>query len=420
MEKKKILIITFTVPFPAVDGGKISVYGTVNYLRRFFSITLLFRIHHEDDRGNVERLKSLWPEVTIIAIDNIRQKKAWKKYLKISMPHNPFFGKIAGAFSRKNKAGVLSSQELFPFLPQDRKMADTLEALFRKETFNLIQVEVTYLLNVIHLLPPGPVKVFVQIENRYTLLQDYFQKNNDESLYAKYIVRQAAFTEFALMNEYDYVFALTQKDKEEMSKRLSAEKLFLAPFPVLDNMIAQGEYVYQVPDKIIFLGSQQHKPNADAVEWYMENMHHDIYQKHGLKLYVTGHWSQSFRYRYHACVFTGFVDDVAPLMEKAIMVSPIRMGGGGIRAKALQSMAMRVPLVSTTLGCEGIQNLQDGKNVLIADSARAFISCIDRLVNDPALHRQIVENAHTLIREHYSESAAGEIRRNIYNNILQK
>ena len=87
-----------------------------------------------------------------------------------------------------------------------------MENFFKRKKFDIVQVEVTYLLNLIHILPKDAIKVFVQIENRYSLLADHFMQQKQNDLYSEYIIRNAAFTEFALMNQYDYVFALTQKD----------------------------------------------------------------------------------------------------------------------------------------------------------------------------------------------------------------
>jgi glycosyltransferase involved in cell wall biosynthesis len=78
---------------------------------------------------------------------------------------------------------------------------------------------------------------------------------------------------------------------------------------------------------------------------------------------------------------TGFVDDIRPYIdEAAIMVVPIRIGSG-TRLKILDAMAMGKAIVSTSVGCEGL-NVNDGKDILIADEPEDFANkAIDLLKN---------------------------------------
>ena len=85
-------------------------------------------------------------------------------------------------------------------------------------------------------------------------------------------------------------------------------------------------------------------------------------------------------------VVTGRVDDVRPYMEKAaVYVVPIRIGGG-TRLKIYEAMAMEKPIVSTTIGAEGLP-LRNGKELLLADTAESFAESIVKLLHQPGLAR---------------------------------
>jgi glycosyltransferase involved in cell wall biosynthesis len=81
---------------------------------------------------------------------------------------------------------------------------------------------------------------------------------------------------------------------------------------------------------------------------------------------------------------TGYVDDPTPYFESsALMVVPLR-AGGGMRVKILEALAHGIPVVSTTIGAEGI-DVTAGEHLLIADEPAAFAEAVVRLLRDRAL-----------------------------------
>ncbi|HWP35155.1 MAG TPA: glycosyltransferase [Thermodesulfobacteriota bacterium] len=86
----------------------------------------------------------------------------------------------------------------------------------------------------------------------------------------------------------------------------------------------------------------------------------------------------------------GRVDDVRPYYERAaVVVCPV-LDGGGTRLKVLEAMAMARPVVSTSLGCEGLA-LEAGRHYLRADTPEEFAAQIGRLLDDPGLARRLGE-----------------------------
>jgi glycosyltransferase involved in cell wall biosynthesis len=420
--KSNILIITFTSPYPATDGGKISIFGTVNYLRKYFNITLIFPTKGEKELENVSSLVQLWPDVKIhnVHYKVVILKKGGTFFLikkGIGFCKNLFKNVSESNNCNLNKSEANNSNnkiDFFPFLPIEKRFINYLENLLNQKFYDIIQVEHTMLLNCISILPKASKKIFVQIENRYALLEDYFNSNNDKSLFSKYIIKNAMFTELNLMKEYDYTFSLNKEDKVELSRYMPKGKIFVAPFAILDSMHSKDNENNFEPQKLVFLGSQQHSPNEDAVKWFAE----EICPFVNLKLYVTGKWEKIFIEKYPAVQFTGFIDDLSELMHNSIIISPIRLGGGGIRAKVLQAMAMKCPLISTNLSSMGLESLEHRINIFIANTAKEFISAINQLQNDKDFCKKLILNGYNLVQEYYSEKAVGEIRKEIYYKIL--
>ena len=91
---------------------------------------------------------------------------------------------------------------------------------------------------------------------------------------------------------------------------------------------------------------------------------------------------------------------VINLPDASVFVAPIRMGSG-TRVKILQAMAMGIPVVSTTVGCEGI-DAKDNENICIADSPNLFREKIVRLLNDKNLRDRIAQGGRELVEKKYS------------------
>lgn len=97
---------------------------------------------------------------------------------------------------------------------------------------------------------------------------------------------------------------------------------------------------------------------------------------------------------------TGYVPDIRPWYAKSsVTVVPLR-AGGGTRLKILESMALGRPVVSTSMGCEGLE-VQHGVHLLVADNPLQFASCVTRLLLEPALRDKIAGAARLLMEQRY-------------------
>ncbi len=419
-KKHSILIISYISPYPVTDGGRVSIYGTVNYLRKYFDITLVFGVYSQAEATGTEELKKIWPDVDIRPFIDYRQPGLMKK---IKTPLKKIYGPVKTGIKniiRKQKPVSRSSFRLQPIEIIYKPFVSFIQDILSKKRFDIIQVEYIGLISLINILPEEPKKIFVQIENRFLLLRDMLTTEHEEEFYKNYLVNNARNQEASFMRMYDHVFALNRNDGQIMEKEMNLDNVFVTPYPILDSMMKTQQGEMFKASKILFIGSQAHYPNEDAVKWFVDTMYKEIKRQTGLKLYVTGNWSKEVINKYPGVEFTGFVDDLSDLMNNSIVISPIRIGGGGVRAKVIMAMAMRSPVISTTLCAEGLEELEDGKNILLADTESSIINSIKKLVDNPVLGQNIIENASALIERHYSEKAVGERRRKFYNSILEK
>jgi glycosyltransferase involved in cell wall biosynthesis len=99
------------------------------------------------------------------------------------------------------------------------------------------------------------------------------------------------------------------------------------------------------------------------------------------------------------------VDDVRPhVAAGGVYIVPLRIGGG-TRLKIFEAMAMGRPVVSTTIGAEGLP-VRDGEHIRIADEPQAFADAVVRLIRDCHERRRIGSAARDLVVSRYDWSAA--------------
>jgi glycosyltransferase involved in cell wall biosynthesis len=115
---------------------------------------------------------------------------------------------------------------------------------------------------------------------------------------------------------------------------------------------------------------------------------------------------------------TGRVDDVVPYYRRSsVCVVPLR-AGGGTRLKILEAMALGRPVVSTTIGCEGL-DVVDGEHLLIADSPEQFADKTVRLLTDRASYQRITTKARQLVVDRYDWDVVARQLLEIYSEMTR-
>lgn len=174
-------------------------------------------------------------------------------------------------------------------------------------------------------------------------------------------------------------------------------------------------------DAVVFTGSMDWLPNDDAVVYFAKEILPLIWKKNDkVKFYIVGK-SPSENIRNIAdkdkrIIVTGRVDDVRDFMLRAkVFVVPIRIGGG-TRLKILEAMSMEKPIVSTTVGAEGIAYLH-GEDILIADQPENFADTVLSLMKDDARRKRMGVQARDLVCRAYDWNFVGRKLVKIYEEL---
>jgi glycosyltransferase involved in cell wall biosynthesis len=164
---------------------------------------------------------------------------------------------------------------------------------------------------------------------------------------------------------------------------------------------------------LVFLGSMDWMPNIDAAKFFVQEILPLIKRKFSdVKVVIVGRNPspavKELEQRTDGVHVTGTVDDVRPyLAEAALMIVPLRVGGG-TRIKIYEGMAAGLPVVSTTIGAEGLP-LVDGREVFLADDPAHFADRVCQLLEDEGLRLRLAGNGLELVRRNFSWEAATRV-----------
>jgi O-antigen biosynthesis protein len=156
------------------------------------------------------------------------------------------------------------------------------------------------------------------------------------------------------------------------------------------------------PDTMLFLGSFRHLPNQEGLEWFTRHVLPRILQQRpNARLVVIGSdppQRHSLPGNSNAIELVGFVDDVMePLRRYSLFVCPI-LSGSGVRVKLLEAFASGIPVVSTTIGAEGLAQA-DGEICGLADDPQEFADRAARLLGDRTAARELAIRARDSVVE---------------------
>jgi glycosyltransferase involved in cell wall biosynthesis len=182
-------------------------------------------------------------------------------------------------------------------------------------------------------------------------------------------------------------------------------------------------------NQIVFVGSMNYLPNADAVRWFYNEIFKLIQQQiHPDDDSVGTYTNQDIHFTIvgleppndiieigkDPCVtVTGWVEDVRPYIQNAaVIIVPLRYGSG-TRLKILEAWAMGKAIVSTTLGAEGLP-VKHGENILLADQPNDFATAVSTILHDTATKLKLELSGRKLVENRFSWKSVADSMEQVY------
>jgi glycosyltransferase involved in cell wall biosynthesis len=165
------------------------------------------------------------------------------------------------------------------------------------------------------------------------------------------------------------------------------------------------------PATLLFTGTLAHPPNAEGITWFAERAWPLVRARApGARLLIVGR-DAGRRVRalgeLEGVEFVGAVADMEPSFARATAVVAPLLSGGGTRLKILEAFARGRAVVSTQVGCEGLDVAHE-RELLVADGAEPFAAAVSRLLDDAPLRERLAANGRALVERTYDWRIVGD------------
>jgi glycosyltransferase involved in cell wall biosynthesis len=214
--------------------------------------------------------------------------------------------------------------------------------------------------------------------------------------------------EHCVLPAMDQIFVCSSDDSEKLKALYQCRQITVLPnvYPVPENKAhISGAGIF----RLLFVGTLGYEPNADAILYFCDQIL-PLLRKRApfqFELRIIGdglRLPKEIRKKIAQLpeiIMLGKVDDVGSYYQRAdAAIVPLR-AGGGTRLKILEAFAWQVPVVSTSKGIEGLE-VTDGQHALIADTPLDFARQCAKLMADPSLRDNLIQNAKALVKSKYS------------------
>lgn len=404
----RILFLSQIVPYPPHGGVLQRGYHIIRELAKRHAIHLLAFLHPDvlktPDEVNAARsaLLRYCTEVEFfdLWVKRSRATRLASIFLALFLPH-PF--SVLAHHSRRFQKRILQ--------------------LTTTESFDLIHYDTIALAQFSAGSKARPrVLAHHNIESRLMERRAQFEKTPLARAYLLMQERRLRRYEANQSPKYDVNIVVSEQDSRELKAIRADIRTVLVPNGVDTDYFLPGEE--EAVPSLIYAGGMNMFANRDAVLYFLKEIWPCItLEQSNIRFYALGQDPPPELVRMgrqdSRIVVTGYVDDIRPWVTRAwVYVVPLRVGGG-TRLKVLDAMAMGKPVVSTSIGCEGLEVLHN-RDILICDEPTGFAQHVLALLADPAQRKRLGASARQTVEHKYSWEMIGQALEKAYREALAR
>jgi sugar transferase (PEP-CTERM/EpsH1 system associated) len=365
----KILFVCHRLPYPPNRGGKIRPFNMISHLSKRHSVTVASLAHTKEELSAGAALQEYCTEVIAeIVPDRLR----WWQAVK------------ALATSTPSSVAYFWSDRLYARIREKLESAN----------FDLIFVHCAFVAQ--YVLDWDKTRRIIDFGDLDSAKWAEYSRTRGFPLALGYAIeaRKLRKYEASVARRFKHCTVTTQGEMEEFNALETAVPCDLIPNGVDIAYFSMNGTRKEVGSVIAFLGRMDYYPNINAVMYFVEQIFPRIRQlKPDAQFRIIGS-NPAAKIRALAKLngisVTGHVPDVRPYLADAmISVAPLRIARG-TQNKVLESMAMGIPVVTTSQAAKGIQAIP-GKHLLVADGPENFAAQVIELLDNPRLRRELSE-----------------------------
>lgn len=399
----RILLLSNDVPYPPNSGFRLRLYN------------LLYRIAKEHD-------------VWVVAFASVDEKPIDLGHLSEicrEVVVVPFV--TQGALSNPWRA----MRYLLRGIPPDLRMYDSKEfadkilALISRIDFDIIQIEDSHMSKYLDYLPKSfhsrAILTFHDVNYHKHERLSQVEPKRARKLRLWLHGRKMRRWEPRQAQWFGHCITMSHSDKSLLVNANPALKI-----TVLPNGVDTQDYTplpFPVNSvRLLYVGTMEYRPNIDAVTYFCRNIYPIIKLEYpNIEFWIVGKdpAPEVLELKGEGVHVTGEVENLLPYYKDSMVcVIPLR-AGGGTRLKILEAMALGRPIVTTSIGCEGL-TVKNGEHLLIADTPELFASHVLALLRDKQKWLQLTRQARTLVVDSYDWDLIAQRHLQLYEEVISQ
>lgn len=383
--RMKILFLTKLLPHPLGISGSIIIYNRIRYLVECGHEVSLLSFMRPEDEPHVEKVRSLVKELEWIPAPQAESPLKRFAYQLFSTMPSPF--------------REMSSWAML------RRVGEIVE----RSRVHVVIAEFSAMGQYVYRNPYLPaVRRIISCHECCTkawATAIRFHRWSPSGLMKQIGIGQVQQYEFAMYRNADHVLVLTPQERHVLLGYAPNLRITVVPHGVDVNYYSAAR-ADKREECLLFVGYYFNESNRDAVHWFVRTVWPRLKaERPHLTFYIVGRGVtpaiRDLAQRDPRIIVTGEVQDIRPYLARAkVFICPIRIGSG-FRAKILEAMASGVPVVSTSLGAEGIPS-GGGETILLADTPGQMLSCIRLLLMDQSLREAMAAKARDMVAKRFA------------------
>lgn len=400
-----ILLLTQIVPFPPDSGPKVKTYHLLRHLAARHRVTLVTFTRNPQEEADAAALRSICAAVHTVHLKRSRVRDV------IALTATLFNGR---PFIIERDASATMHQLVTRLV---------FEAAAAGQPFDLVHADQ---LNMAQFAEPLALPRLLDQHNAVWTILDRMaqQSRGPKRWFFRREQRLLQRYEGRICSEFEAVTAVSEEDRRSLCQVMPVQR----DIPVIPIAV-DAEQERPIPREpgaksILSLATMMWPPNVDGVCWFAREIYPLVRRAvPDTHFYVCGQRPvaevRALPEQDPTIEVTGYVPDPRPYIAKsACLIVPLR-SGGGMRVKILEALARGIPIVSTTIGCEGI-DLTPGKHLLVADTPSEFADAVTLLLRDPEFGARLAAAGYQRVLERYDWRAVCPAMDAVYAQIAGK
>ena len=391
----KILMLTPYLPYPLISGGQTRSFNLIKNLSRKHEITLFSLIKDEKEKENIPELLKYCKKVSV-------------------------FNRSQSPWTARNI--LLTGFGLYPFLVIRNLSSEEKEAVKKElseNKYDLIHAETFY---VMPHIPKTSVPILLVEQTIEYLVYKHFVEEQSPKLLRPLLgldILKLKYWEIYFWKRAKRVVAMSDSDRREMGKLAEGLSVDIVPNGIDINHFSKKERSSDGVKRVLYVGNFTWLQNNEAVKILVSSVWPKIKKSFfDAKLWIVGtHMGPEIKSLASADIeVTEGLEDIRDAYRKAsVLVAPIK-GPGGTRLKILEAMASALPVVTTSVGAEGL-GVSDGKEALIGDNMKDLAEAAVSILKNVDMARSLGERGRSFVEENYTWDNSAQKLDKIYKEV---